>query len=55
MGSVERHVIPDDPDDGLSIGAWDRKDYPIYTDEFRLFRPYVDRQVADPMDISSRI
>ena len=55
MGSVERYVIPDNPHDGFSIGAWDCKDHPIDTDEFCLFGPFVDRQVADPMDISSRL
>jgi hypothetical protein len=55
MGSPERYVFLDDPNDDLSVGAWDSKDHPIDSDEFRLLRPYVDRKVADSIDISSRV
>lgn len=55
MGSPKRYVFLDDPHNDLSVGAWDSKDYPIDSDEFRLLRPYVDRKVADSMDISSRL
>jgi hypothetical protein len=55
MGSPERYVFLDDTNYDLSVGAWDSKDYPIDSDEFRLLRPYVDRKVADSIDISSRV
>lgn len=55
MGSPERYVFLDDPHNDLSVGAWDSKNYSIDSDEFRLLRPYVDRKVADSMDISSRL
>ena len=55
MGSPERYVFLDDPNDDLSVSAWDSKDYPIDSDEFRLLRSNADRKVADSIDISSRL